>query len=62
MKYNLIDLAKSQPLKLAMRLRVALYMTQALEYCNSKGRLLYHNLNAYRVWIDLVTTYYSWKD
>ncbi|KAI9117941.1 hypothetical protein K1719_011083 [Acacia pycnantha] len=35
-----------------MRLRVALYIAQALEYCASKGRALYHDLNAYRVLID----------
>ncbi|XP_022942959.1 probable serine/threonine-protein kinase At5g41260 [Cucurbita moschata] len=42
----------SQPLKWAMRLRVALYIAQALEYCTSKGRALYHDLNAYRVVFD----------
>ncbi|KAJ9548309.1 hypothetical protein OSB04_020852 [Centaurea solstitialis] len=43
---------ESQPLKWAMRLRVALYLAQALEYCSSKGRSLYHDLNAYRVLFD----------
>ena len=38
----------------AMRLRVALYLAQALEYCSSKGRALYHDLNAYRVLFDQV--------
>lgn len=38
----------------AMRLRVALYLAQALEYCSSKGRSLYHDLNAYRVLFDQV--------
>ncbi|KAL5550178.1 hypothetical protein UlMin_000354 [Ulmus minor] len=42
----------SQPMKWAMRLRVALYLAQALEYCSSKGRALYHDLNAYRVLFD----------
>lgn len=36
----------------AMRLRVALHLAQALEYCSSKGRALYHDLNAYRVLFD----------
>ncbi|XP_021757327.1 probable serine/threonine-protein kinase At5g41260 [Chenopodium quinoa] len=35
-----------------MRLRVALCLAQALEYCSSKGRSLYHDLNAYRVLFD----------
>lgn len=39
-------------MKWAMRLRVALYLAQALEYCTSKGRGLYHDLNAYRVLFD----------
>ncbi|KVI11913.1 Protein kinase, catalytic domain-containing protein [Cynara cardunculus var. scolymus] len=46
------DTRESQPLKWAMRLRVALYLAQALEYCSSKGRSLYHDLNAYRVLFD----------
>lgn len=37
-----------------MRLRVALYVAQALEYCSAKGRSLYHDLNAYRVLFDKV--------
>ncbi|XP_010553263.1 PREDICTED: probable serine/threonine-protein kinase At5g41260 [Tarenaya hassleriana] len=43
---------ESQPMKWAMRLRVALYLAHALEYCSSKGRALYHDLNAYRVLFD----------
>ncbi|CAH9068048.1 unnamed protein product [Cuscuta europaea] len=43
---------ESEPMKWAMRLRVALYLAQALEYCRSKGRALYHDLNAYRVLFD----------
>jgi BR-signaling kinase len=35
-----------------MRLRFALHLAQALEYCSSKGRALYHDLNAYRVLFD----------
>jgi len=45
-------LGESQPMKWAMRLRVALHIAQALEYCTSKGRALYHDLNAYRVLFD----------
>ncbi|OMO79520.1 hypothetical protein CCACVL1_13616 [Corchorus capsularis] len=41
-----------QPMKWAMRLRVALHLAQALEYCTSKGRALYHDLNAYRIVFD----------
>ncbi|CAO2840778.1 unnamed protein product [Amaranthus hypochondriacus] len=44
---------ENQPLKWAMRLRVALYLAQALEYCSSKGRSLYHDLNAYRILFDM---------
>ncbi|KAG5554042.1 hypothetical protein RHGRI_011793 [Rhododendron griersonianum] len=42
----------TKPVKWAMRLRVALYLAQALEYCRSKGRAMYHDLNAYRVLFD----------
>ncbi|KAL6967607.1 Serine/threonine-protein kinase bsk5 [Sarracenia purpurea var. burkii] len=43
---------ETQPMKWAMRLRVAFYLAQALDYCCSKGRALYHDLNAYRVLFD----------
>ncbi|XP_062015355.1 serine/threonine-protein kinase BSK5-like [Rosa rugosa] len=43
---------ESQPMKGTMRLRVALYLAQALVYCSSKGRPLYHDLNASRVLFD----------
>ncbi|XP_028770597.1 serine/threonine-protein kinase BSK6 [Neltuma alba] len=43
---------EAQPMEWAMRLRVALYLAQALEYCSSKGRALYHDLNAYRILFD----------
>ncbi|WCJ22808.1 Protein kinase protein with tetratricopeptide repeat domain [Euphorbia peplus] len=43
---------EKQPMKWAMRLRVTLHVAQALEYCTSKGRALYHDLNAYRVLFD----------
>ncbi|KAG6478963.1 hypothetical protein ZIOFF_062411 [Zingiber officinale] len=38
----------------AMRIRVALYLAQALEYCCTRGRALYHDLNVYRVIFDQV--------
>lgn len=41
-------------MKWAMRLRVALHLAEALEYCTSKGRALYHDLNAYRILFDEV--------
>ena len=41
-------------MKWAMRLRVAFYLAQALDYCSSKGRALYHDLNAYRILFDQV--------
>uniref|UniRef100_A0A7N0U130 non-specific serine/threonine protein kinase n=1 Tax=Kalanchoe fedtschenkoi TaxID=63787 RepID=A0A7N0U130_KALFE len=43
---------ETQPMRWAMRLRVALYLALALEYCTGKGRDLYHDLNAYRVLFD----------
>lgn len=48
-------------MKWAMRLRVALFVAQALEYCTTKGRALYHDLNAYRIVFDdvrLVLSYF----
>ncbi|XP_051131192.1 serine/threonine-protein kinase BSK6-like isoform X2 [Andrographis paniculata] len=49
----IIDTGENQPMKWAMRLRVALYLAQALDYCSSRGRALYHDLNAYRVLFDM---------
>lgn len=46
---------ETQPMKWAMRLRVALHLAQALEYCTSKGRALYHDLNGYRIVFDDVS-------
>lgn len=48
-------------MKWAMRLRVALHLAQALEYCTSKGRALYHDLNAYRIVFDDVSMYYQFQ-
>eukprot|EP00249_Psilotum_nudum_P022992 c28717_g1_i1 orf=628-2097(-) len=45
---------ENQPMQWAMRLRVALYIAQALEHCANHGRCLYHDLNAYRVLFDQV--------
>lgn len=49
-----VELGENQPMKWAMRLRVAFYLAQALDYCSSKGRALYHDLNAYRILFDQV--------
>lgn len=54
MLHMCVNSGETQPMKWAMRLRVALYLAQALEYCTSKGRTLYHDLNAYRVVFDNV--------
>ncbi|KAL3649034.1 Serine/threonine-protein kinase bsk1 [Castilleja foliolosa] len=43
---------EKQTIEWAMRLRVALYIAKALEFCSSAGRLLYHDLNACRVLFD----------
>ncbi|WCJ39984.1 BR-signaling kinase 1 [Euphorbia peplus] len=43
---------ENQTIEWAMRLRVAFYIAEALDYCSSQGRPLYHDLNAYRVLFD----------
>ncbi|CAN1163202.1 Serine/threonine-protein kinase BSK1 [Linum perenne] len=43
---------ENQTIEWAMRLRVALYIAEALNYCSAEGRPLYHDLNAYRVLFD----------
>ncbi|KAJ0969766.1 hypothetical protein J5N97_022643 [Dioscorea zingiberensis] len=43
---------ESQTIEWTMRLRVAFYIAEALEYCSNEGRPLYHDLNAYRVLFD----------
>ncbi|CAN6582408.1 unnamed protein product [Malus baccata var. baccata] len=43
---------ENQTIEWAMRLRVALNIVEALNYCSSEGRPLYHDLNAYRVLFD----------
>lgn len=46
---------ENQTIEWAMRLRVALYIAEALDYCGTEGRSLYHDLNAYRVLFDEVS-------
>ncbi|KAK3231961.1 hypothetical protein Dsin_003842 [Dipteronia sinensis] len=43
---------ENQTIEWTMRLRVALYIAEALDYCSCEGRPLYHDLNAYRVLFD----------
>ncbi|KAJ6793205.1 Uncharacterized protein M6B38_111555 [Iris pallida] len=43
---------ESQTMEWAMRLRVAFYIAEALEYCCSERRPLYHDLNSCRVLFD----------
>ncbi|CAN8229318.1 unnamed protein product [Cochlearia groenlandica] len=43
---------ENQTIEWAMRLRVGYYIAEALDYCSSEGRPLYHDLNAYRVLFD----------
>ncbi|XP_051151128.1 serine/threonine-protein kinase BSK8-like [Andrographis paniculata] len=42
----------SHEMKWSMRLRVAYYVAQALDFCTSKGRALYHDLHSYRIVFD----------
>ncbi|KAI3442435.1 Protein kinase domain-containing protein [Psidium guajava] len=43
---------ENQAIEWAIRLRVALYIAEALDYCSNEGHPLYHDLNAYRVLFD----------
>lgn len=45
---------EKQTIEWAMRLRVALYIAESLEYCSQAERPLYHDLNADRVLFDEV--------
>ena len=54
MSFLLQQPGETQPMKWTMRLRVVLYLAQALEYCTNQERTLYHDLNAYRVLFDEV--------
>ena len=47
-------IGENQTIEWSMRLRVALSITEALDYCSNKGHPLYHDLNAYRVLFDEV--------
>jgi hypothetical protein len=49
---------ENQTIEWAMRLRAAYYIAEALEYCSTEGRPLYHDLNAYRVLFDEVRNQY----
>eukprot|EP01018_Ginkgo_biloba_P019583 Gb_06890 [translate_table: standard] len=49
-----VQIWEKQTIEWAMRLRVALYIAQAIEQCSNEGRPLYHDLNAYRVLFDQV--------
>ena len=53
--YKKLLTGENQTIEWAMRLRVAYYIAEALEYCTTKGRALYHDLNAYRVLFDEVS-------
>lgn len=44
-----------QPLPWDMRVRVAYYIAQALDHCNTENWKIYHDLNAYRVLFDEVS-------
>ncbi|KAJ9704547.1 hypothetical protein PVL29_002892 [Vitis rotundifolia] len=43
---------ENQTIEWAMRLRVALLIAEALDFCSTESRSLYHDLNAYRVLFD----------
>ncbi|XP_062174707.1 serine/threonine-protein kinase BSK2-like [Alnus glutinosa] len=43
---------EKQPFPWEMRVRVAYYIAQALDQCNTENRKIYHDLNAYRVLFD----------
>lgn len=45
---------EKQTIEWALRLRVALNISEALEFCSGHGRPLYHDLNGYRVLFDVV--------
>ncbi|KAF8069765.1 hypothetical protein N665_1137s0033, partial [Sinapis alba] len=45
---------EKRPMKWEMRLKVALHIARALDYCNDRGLHLYHDLNTYRILFDKV--------
>jgi hypothetical protein len=54
MPFFCIFAGEKQPMPWAMRLRVAYYIAQALDHCNSENHRIYHDLNTYRVLFDEV--------
>ncbi|KAH7544830.1 hypothetical protein FEM48_Zijuj01G0027800 [Ziziphus jujuba var. spinosa] len=51
-QYKFFVLGEKQPLPWEMRVRVAYYIAQALDHCNTENQKIYHDLNAYRVLFD----------
>ncbi|KAH7544829.1 hypothetical protein FEM48_Zijuj01G0027700 [Ziziphus jujuba var. spinosa] len=47
-----LEIGEKQPLPWEMRVRVAYYIAQALDHCNTENQKIYHDLNAYRVLFD----------
>ncbi|CAH8276225.1 unnamed protein product [Arabidopsis lyrata] len=43
---------EKQPPPLEMRVRVADFFAQELDYCNIENRKIYHDLNAYKIFFD----------
>ncbi|KAG7547096.1 Protein kinase-like domain superfamily, partial [Arabidopsis suecica] len=43
---------EKHPLPWEMRVRVADFMAQALDYCNIENRKIYHDLSAYKILFD----------
>jgi hypothetical protein len=54
-KHWLLIVGEKQPFPWEMRVRVAYYIAQALDQCNTENRKIYHDLNAYRVLFDEVS-------
>jgi hypothetical protein len=54
-KHGLFIVGEKQPLPWEMRVRIAYYIAQALDHCNTENRKIYHDLNAYRVLFDEVS-------
>ncbi|KAJ0457136.1 putative protein kinase RLK-Pelle-RLCK-XII-1 family [Helianthus annuus] len=50
---------ENQTIEWAMRLRVALCIAEALDYCSTEGCPLNHDLNAYRVLFDAVLSFFQ---
>ncbi|RXI04599.1 hypothetical protein DVH24_038873 [Malus domestica] len=49
---NAQSIGENQTIEWAIRLRVALNIAEALDYCSSEDRPLYHDLNSYMVLFD----------